>query len=71
MTVDGPVNGTCYSGKYGGLDHHLHCGWGDFVKSIKKNTNKSANKFVYMGNGSDPLFASLYIPSNDKLVNIY
>ncbi|KAG5611470.1 hypothetical protein H5410_022751 [Solanum commersonii] len=42
LTVDGPVNGTGCSGKYGGKDHSSHCGRG----------------------------ASLYVPRNDKLVDI-
>ncbi|KAH0693450.1 hypothetical protein KY285_020547 [Solanum tuberosum] len=55
--------------RYG--DHNLHCGWGDQGESNQKNTNKVAAKFVHVGNGSDSLAASLYVPSNDKLVDIH
>ena len=65
------MNGTGYSRKYGGIDHCLHCGWGDQGESNKRSTNKAADKFVYVGNSSDPLTTSLYIPINDKLVNIH
>ncbi|KAH0683065.1 hypothetical protein KY290_021644 [Solanum tuberosum] len=41
------------------------------VKAIKKNNNKAADKFVHVGNGTDSLAASLYVPSNDKLVDIH
>uniref|UniRef100_M1DV59 BZIP transcription factor family protein n=1 Tax=Solanum tuberosum TaxID=4113 RepID=M1DV59_SOLTU len=71
LTIDGLVNGTGYSGKYGGKDHSLHCGQGDQGESNQKNTNKAADTFVHVGNGSDSLAASLYVPSNDKLVNIH
>ncbi|KAG5611447.1 hypothetical protein H5410_022728 [Solanum commersonii] len=71
LTIDGLVNGIGYSGKYGGKDHSLHCGQGDQGESNQKNTNKAADTFVYVGNGSDSLAASLYVPSNDKLVNIH
>ncbi|MCD9640360.1 hypothetical protein HAX54_025636 [Datura stramonium] len=65
LAVDGPVNGTGYSGKYGGKDYCSHCGRGN-----QQNTNKPAYEFVHTGNGSDPLAASLYVPRNDKLVKI-
>ncbi|KAG5611452.1 hypothetical protein H5410_022733 [Solanum commersonii] len=42
-----------------------------FGESNQKNTNKAADEFAHVGNGSDPLAASLYVPRNDKLVNIY
>ncbi|KAH0693445.1 hypothetical protein KY285_020542 [Solanum tuberosum] len=60
----------CYSRKYGGKDHSSHCGRGGHGESNQKNTNKAADKFVHVGNGSDPLAASLYVPRNDKLVEI-
>ncbi|KAG5611467.1 hypothetical protein H5410_022748, partial [Solanum commersonii] len=39
-------------------------------ESNQHNTNKVANEFVHLGNGSDPLEASLYAPRNDKLGEI-
>ena len=44
------MNGTGYSRKYGGIDHCLHCSWGDQGESNKKCTNEGADKFVYVGN---------------------
>ncbi|KAK6791893.1 hypothetical protein RDI58_010974 [Solanum bulbocastanum] len=70
LTIVRPVNWTGCSGKYGGKDHSLHCGWGGKGENNKKNTNKAANEFAHVGNGSDPLEASLYVPRNDKLVEI-
>ncbi|KAH0758155.1 hypothetical protein KY290_021648 [Solanum tuberosum] len=70
LTVDGPVNGTGCSGKYGGKDHSSHCGRGGQGESNQKNTNKAVDEFTHVGNGSDPLVASLYVPRNDKLVDI-
>lgn len=70
LTADGPVNGSGYSGKYGGKDYSSHCGRGGQGESNQQNTNKEAVDFVHMGNGSDPLAASLYVPRNDKLVKI-
>ncbi|KAH0758143.1 hypothetical protein KY290_021636 [Solanum tuberosum] len=66
----GLVNEIGYSGKYGGKDHSSHCAWGGHGESNQKNTNKATNKFVHVGNGSDSLAASLYVPRNDKLVEI-
>ncbi|KAG5611434.1 hypothetical protein H5410_022715 [Solanum commersonii] len=59
-----------YSRKYDGKGHSSHCEWGVHGESNQKNTNKAADKFVHVGNGSDPLAASLYVPRNDKLVVI-
>jgi len=66
----GPVNEIGYSAKYSGKDHSSHCGRGGHGESNQKNTNKATNKFVHLGNGSDSLAASLYVPRNDKLVEI-
>ncbi|KAH0758150.1 hypothetical protein KY290_021643 [Solanum tuberosum] len=65
LTIDGSVNETGY---YGGKDHSSNCGRGGQGESNQKNTNKVADEFVHVGNGSDPLTASLYVPRNDKLV---
>ncbi|WMV26044.1 hypothetical protein MTR67_019429 [Solanum verrucosum] len=70
LRYGGPVNEIGYSRKYGGKDHSSHCGRGGHGESNQKNTNKAAYKFVHVGNGSDPLAASLYVPRNDKLVEI-
>lgn len=70
MTIEGHVNGTGYSVKYGGKDHSSHYGWGGHGESNKKNTNKSTDDFSHVGNGSVPLAASLYISRNDRLVKI-
>ncbi|XP_059295867.1 bZIP transcription factor 17-like [Lycium ferocissimum] len=70
LSVDGPVNGSGYSGKYGGQDYSSHCGPGGRGESNQQNINKAADEFVHVGNGSDPLAASLYVPRNDKLVKI-
>ncbi|XP_004249119.1 bZIP transcription factor 17 [Solanum lycopersicum] len=70
LVVDGPVNGTGYSGKYSEKDYSSHCGRGDHSESNQQNTYKAADEFVHMGNGSNPLAASLYVPRNDKLVKI-
>ncbi|KAG5611437.1 hypothetical protein H5410_022718 [Solanum commersonii] len=68
LTIDGPVNGTGYSGKYGGKDHSSHCGRGGQRDNNQKNTNKAVDEFVYVGCGYDPLENSLYVPRNVKLV---
>ncbi|KAK6791891.1 hypothetical protein RDI58_010972 [Solanum bulbocastanum] len=70
LTIDGLVNETGYSGKYSGKDHSSHYGQGGQGESNQKNTNKVADMFVHVGNGSDPLAASLYVPTNDKLVEV-
>ncbi|XP_027772588.1 bZIP transcription factor 17-like [Solanum pennellii] len=70
LTIDEPVNGTGYSGKYDGKNHSSHCGQRGQGESNKQNTNKAGDEFVHVGNGSDPLVASLYVPRNDKLVEI-
>ncbi|WMV26052.1 hypothetical protein MTR67_019437 [Solanum verrucosum] len=44
---------------------------GDQGERNQENTNKAADTFVHVGNGSDSLAASLYVLSNDKLVNIH
>ncbi|KAH0693451.1 hypothetical protein KY285_020548 [Solanum tuberosum] len=51
-----------------GKDHNSLCDRGGQGESNQHNTNKVANEFVHLGNGSDPLAASLYAPRNDKLV---
>uniref|UniRef100_M1DRD9 Transcription factor hy5 n=1 Tax=Solanum tuberosum TaxID=4113 RepID=M1DRD9_SOLTU len=70
LTIDGHVSGTGYFGKYGGKDDSLHCGHGGQGESNQQNSNKVVDEFVHVGNGSDPLAASLYVPRNDKLVEI-
>ncbi|KAK4721496.1 hypothetical protein R3W88_011729 [Solanum pinnatisectum] len=70
LTIAGAVNETSYFGKYGAKDHSSHCGQGGQGESNQQNTNKVANEFVHVGNGSDPLAASQYVPRNDKLVEI-
>ncbi|KAL6525607.1 hypothetical protein OROHE_015914 [Orobanche hederae] len=60
------VNGTEYGEKHGGLrdsssNSRAHCGQID---------QPSADEVVCLGNGSEPLSASLYVPRNDKLVKI-
>ncbi|KAG5611435.1 hypothetical protein H5410_022716 [Solanum commersonii] len=71
LTIDGPVNGTDYPGKYDGKDHSLHYNRGGKGESNQQNTNKVVDEFVHGGNGSNSLAASLYVPSNDKLVEIH
>ncbi|KAH0758147.1 hypothetical protein KY290_021640 [Solanum tuberosum] len=58
LTIDGPVNGTGYSGKYGGKDHSLHCDRGGQGESNQKNTNKAADKFVHYVFASEKAKAS-------------
>ncbi|KAJ8534320.1 hypothetical protein K7X08_007644 [Anisodus acutangulus] len=70
LAVDGPGNGTGYSGKHNGKDYSSQCGRGGPGESNQQNINKAADGFVHVGNGSDPLAASLYVPRNDKLVKI-
>ncbi|WMV25574.1 hypothetical protein MTR67_018959 [Solanum verrucosum] len=70
LTIDGHVNGTGYFGKYDRKDHSLHCGHGGQGESNQQNSNKVVDEFVHVGNGSDPLAASLYVPRDDKLVEI-
>ncbi|WMV25571.1 hypothetical protein MTR67_018956 [Solanum verrucosum] len=60
LTIDGLVNGTGHSVKYGGKDHSLHCGRRGQGESNQKNTNKGVDECVNMSNGSDPLVASLH-----------
>uniref|UniRef100_A0A3Q7G535 Uncharacterized protein n=1 Tax=Solanum lycopersicum TaxID=4081 RepID=A0A3Q7G535_SOLLC len=70
LTIDGNVNGTGCSGKYGGKEHSSHCGREGQGESNLKNTNKVADEFAHVGNGSNPLDASLYVPRDDKFVEI-
>ncbi|KAH0757979.1 hypothetical protein KY290_021472 [Solanum tuberosum] len=70
LNIDGHVNGTDYFGKYGRKDHSLHYGQGGQGESNHQNNNKAVDEFVHVGNGSDPLATSLYVPRNDKLVEI-
>ncbi|KAL0404775.1 UNVERIFIED_CONTAM: bZIP transcription factor 17 [Sesamum radiatum] len=62
------VNGTEYSEKHGGRrdsssNSGVQCGQGG-------GGEPSADELVRLGNGSEPLAASLYVPRNDKLVKI-
>ncbi|KAH0682874.1 hypothetical protein KY285_020376 [Solanum tuberosum] len=50
--------------------HSLHYGQGGQGESNHQNNNKAVDEFVHVGNGSDPLATSLYVPRNDKLVEI-
>ncbi|KAH0693447.1 hypothetical protein KY285_020544 [Solanum tuberosum] len=61
LTIDGHVNETGYSGKYGGKYHSSHYGRGVQGEINQKNTNKAAYEFVHVGNGSDHLAVSLYV----------
>uniref|UniRef100_M1DJI6 Transcription factor hy5 n=1 Tax=Solanum tuberosum TaxID=4113 RepID=M1DJI6_SOLTU len=70
LNIDGPVNGTGYSGKYGGIDHSSLCGRGGQGESNQQNTNKASDVFVYVGLACDPLATSFYVPRNDTLVKI-
>uniref|UniRef100_A0A3Q7G6B7 BZIP domain-containing protein n=2 Tax=Solanum lycopersicum TaxID=4081 RepID=A0A3Q7G6B7_SOLLC len=70
LSIDEPVNGTGYSEKYDGKNHSSHCGQRGQGESNKQNTNKTGDEFVHVGNSSHPLVASLYVPRNDKLVEI-
>ena len=49
LTIDGLVNGTGYSGKYGGIDHSSLCGRGGQGESNQQNTNKVVDEFVHGG----------------------
>uniref|UniRef100_A0A3Q7G539 Uncharacterized protein n=1 Tax=Solanum lycopersicum TaxID=4081 RepID=A0A3Q7G539_SOLLC len=69
LTIDEHVYQSGCSGKYGGKDHSSHCGRGGQIESNMKNTNKVAYEFAHMGNGGDPLEASLYVLRNDKLID--
>ncbi|PIN04066.1 hypothetical protein CDL12_23397 [Handroanthus impetiginosus] len=65
------VNGTEYGGKYAGRsdlsgNSSVHCGHGGHGSGGEP----TADEFVRLGNGSEPLAASLYVPRNDKLVKI-
>ncbi|KAH0758146.1 hypothetical protein KY290_021639 [Solanum tuberosum] len=64
LTIDGPVNETGYFGKYGGKDHSSHYGLEGQGEINQKNSNKAVDEFVHVGNGSDPLVVSLYVPRN-------
>ncbi|KAL0453246.1 UNVERIFIED_CONTAM: bZIP transcription factor 17 [Sesamum latifolium] len=62
------VNGTEYSEKHGGRrdsssNSGVQCGQ-------RGGGEPSADELVRLGNGSEPLAASLYVPRNDKLVKI-
>ncbi|KAK6791678.1 hypothetical protein RDI58_010759 [Solanum bulbocastanum] len=70
LTNDGHLNGIDYFRKYGAKDHSLHCRQGGQGESNQQNSNMVVDEFVLVGNGSDPLAASLYVPRNDKLVEI-
>ncbi|WMV26053.1 hypothetical protein MTR67_019438 [Solanum verrucosum] len=70
LTIDGPVNGTGYSRKYGGKDHISLCGQRGQGESNQKSTNKAVDEFVYVGCGCDPLADFLYVPRNHTLVKI-
>uniref|UniRef100_M1DE75 TGACG-sequence-specific DNA-binding protein TGA-1B n=1 Tax=Solanum tuberosum TaxID=4113 RepID=M1DE75_SOLTU len=70
LTINGPMNGTDYSGKYDGIDHSSLCGRGGQGESNQQNTNKASYVFVCVGLASDPLAASFYVPRNGTLVKI-
>ncbi|KAK4481780.1 hypothetical protein RD792_012691 [Penstemon davidsonii] len=60
------VNGTEYGEKHGGRrefsgNSSIHC---------DQRGAPSADEFASLGNASEPLVASLYVPRNDKLVKI-
>ncbi|CAA2969251.1 bZIP transcription factor 17-like [Olea europaea var. sylvestris] len=62
------VNGSEYGEKFGdGRDFSCtkNCGWRGHGGG-----GPSADEFARVGNGNDPLAASLYVPRNDKLVKI-
>ncbi|CAI9765715.1 unnamed protein product [Fraxinus pennsylvanica] len=62
------VNGSEYGEKFGdGIDFNCtkNCGWRGHVGG-----GPSVDEFARVGNGNDPLAASLYVPRNDKLVKI-
>ncbi|KAL0346139.1 UNVERIFIED_CONTAM: bZIP transcription factor 17 [Sesamum radiatum] len=58
------VNGTEYGEKYGDVREY-NC-----KRGHDSGGKPSAYEFVQLGNGSEPLVASLYVPRNDKLVKI-
>ncbi|KAL0316733.1 UNVERIFIED_CONTAM: bZIP transcription factor 17 [Sesamum radiatum] len=58
------VNGTEYGEKYGDIRDY-NC-----KRDHDSGGKPSAYEFVQLGNGSQPLVASLYVPRNDKLVKI-
>ncbi|XP_015169892.1 bZIP transcription factor 17-like [Solanum tuberosum] len=65
------MSATGYFGKYGGKYYSSHCGQGGQGESNQQNTNKAADEFVHVSNGSDSPAASLCIPRINKLVEIY
>ncbi|XP_073043174.1 bZIP transcription factor 17 [Primulina eburnea] len=66
------ANGSEHVVKYGGErvsscnSGGAHCG----RKGHGSGGEPSTDEIVHMGNGSEPLVASLYVPRNDKLVKI-
>ncbi|XP_073132109.1 bZIP transcription factor 17-like [Henckelia pumila] len=66
------ANGTVHVQNYGGgresscISGGAHCSQRGHESGGKPGTDES----VHLGNGSEPLVASLYVPRNDKLVKI-
>ncbi|XP_028761449.1 bZIP transcription factor 17 isoform X2 [Neltuma alba] len=60
--VNGPINrGADEKGRNLGEETH---------KQLDSRHKSGSDAFVHLGNTSQPLFASLYVPRNDKLVKI-
>ncbi|KZV27360.1 hypothetical protein F511_02469 [Dorcoceras hygrometricum] len=66
------ANGTEHIRKYdGGRESSFDSGGPRCSKKVHgSGVEPSTDKIVHLGNGSEPLIASLYVPRNDKLVKI-
>ncbi|XP_075491832.1 bZIP transcription factor 17-like [Primulina tabacum] len=68
LMVNGTANGEKFSGRgdYSGTNSSFHCS----QRGNGGGGEPNADEFARVGNGSERLVASLYVPRNDKLVKI-
>ncbi|KAH7557122.1 hypothetical protein JRO89_XS11G0051300 [Xanthoceras sorbifolium] len=75
LAVNGHSNGTRdmafgISKEKIDISDKIHCERGIGNKEKGSQSSPGADEFVRLGNASEPLVASLYVPRNDKLVKI-
>ncbi|KAL5810264.1 hypothetical protein ACOSQ4_026832 [Xanthoceras sorbifolium] len=75
LVVNGHSNGTRnmafgISKEKIDISDKIHCERGIGNKEKGSQSSPGADEFVRLGNASEPLVASLYVPRNDKLVKI-
>ncbi|XP_031263841.1 bZIP transcription factor 17-like [Pistacia vera] len=76
LTVNGHLNGSHEDRRIGfsngkfDIGNRVHCERGVEKKERGSQASPGSDEFVNLGNASEPLVASLYVPRNDKLVKI-